>query len=416
MRKNVMDLIVGLVFVIAMGALGTVTIFGSRRFGETKFYQVTFPRVYGLKQGNMVRCEGKEVGEVRALKLVDGKVLALLEVSAEVEIYKLNSRINVTPFSPLGGRVVEITRGSKGSGLKLTANITEGGLDESEPIHSGEAEGELLSALTSLINENSDNLTGIVDNIKDATDRLREQTNLAGKILTDETFAERVDGIVDHLNNASRSIETVTARLERGEGVIGELTVEGRPIQTDLRAATTNARDALAELRDAGRSVNQGEGLANVILNDAAFANDWQATSANISSITETLAEGRGLMRLVSEDEVYENVRDLSAEARDIGRKLNDQDSGPLGVLVSNPDAGRDTEDILSNLAETSKKLNDKDAGALGALIGDEELAATTRRVFDQAGQVIKELRDSVEDTREQAPVSAFIGTVFSAF
>ena len=52
---------------------------------------------------------GYEKGEVKQLRLLPGgKIRAVLEVASDVEIYKEKSDVRVTPFSPLGGRVVEM--------------------------------------------------------------------------------------------------------------------------------------------------------------------------------------------------------------------------------------------------------------------------------------------------------------------
>jgi ABC-type transporter Mla subunit MlaD len=414
MKAHWMDFIVGLLFFLAMGVLGYTTIFKAQRFGKVKYYQVSFPRVYGLKEGSPVRCEGKDVGEVKSLRLVEDAVLAVLEVSDAVTIYADGSKINVTPFSPLGGRIVEISRGKKGSGVLEASTLVEG-TPQGKQLK-GEAEGELLSALTGLIKENREKINEIVENVRSATERLGEKTNLAGKILNDENFADQFDGIATNLNKASKSVEVVSARLERGEGVIGQLTVQDTPLQKNLEDAVENASNALDEFNKVGKSMNEGEGLINVVLNDKDFADDWRGTSSNITKVTGTLAENKGIMRLVSEAEVYENIRDFSADARDIAAKVNDEKAGPLGVLVSSKSAGDNLESTIDDLSETARKLNDANAGPLGALIADEELGKTTRKVFNEVARVIVEFRDSLEDVREQAPVNAFIGTVFSAF
>lgn len=416
MKAHWMDLLVGFLFFAAMGILGYTTIFKAQRFGEVKYYQVTFPKVYGLKEGSPVRCEGKDVGEVKSLKLVEGYVLAVLEVSDTVNIYKEESKINVTPFSPLGGRVVEITRGLKGSGVLEPSEVVNGIPVDGSPRHEGKAEGELLSALTGIVEENRSQISEIVDNIRDATKRLGEKTNLAGKILNDPKLADDIDGIASNLNAASKSVASVTARIDKGEGVIGQLTVPDTDIQENLEGALKNANDALGEFRDVGESMNRGKGFIRVVLNDEKFADDWRGTSTNVNKFTGTLAANTGIMRLITEEDVYENVKSFSADLKDIAANANDEDAGPIGYLFASESGAKNTESIVQDLSETARKLNDPNAGTLGTLIADEEMAKTTRKVFNEVGRVITEFRDSLEDVREQAPVNAFIGTVFSAF
>jgi len=412
MSGKTVDLVVGLVFFGAMALLGYTTIFKAQSFKQKKYYRVRFPKVYGLKEGSRVRCEGKNVGEVTRLELIDRYVRATLEVDADVAVYSTDHKISVTPFSPLGGRIVEITRGQPGTGeLSFAPNAKEAA---SVKVHDGDAEGELLSALTALINDNRPKIDAIVDNIKNATDRLGEDSNLIGKVLTDKTFANKFDKMAGHLSNASSSIEVVAARIEKGDGVIGELTVDESKLHKDVRGTVENAKDALDEFRKVGKSMNEGDGLINVVLNDREFAEHWKGTSRNIDSITGKVAAGHGIMRLFSEDEVYEDLRDLTKHGKDIAQKVN-EGKGPLAVLVSDDEAGEDLKSILSDVAGTAKDLNEG-KGPLGALINDEELRERTNEIFTDAARVIREFRDSIEDAREQAPVSAFVGTAFSAF
>ena len=156
--------------------------------------------------------------------------------------------------------------------------------------------------------------------------------------------------------------------------------------------------------------------VVHSLLADKDLDDDFKGTVANISSVTDTIAEGDGIMRLFSEPVVYENIRDLTGEGREIARKINDPEAGLAGRLVADPSLGDDFASTLDNLDSLSGKLNSKDAGVVGALTSDEQLAETTRQIIEETGRVIKEFRDSIEDVREQAPVNAFLGTAFSAF
>ena len=148
MNKSVVELIVGVVFAAGILVLGAYTIVLSGvHLGSTKRFIVDFERVYGLKKGDAVRVEGYEKGEVKSLRLLSGgKIRAELEVQADVEIYKQNSDVRVTPFSPLGGRVVEIKRGIKdtprGKYLSYGAAGDVGSPEEADVIV-GTAEGEV---------------------------------------------------------------------------------------------------------------------------------------------------------------------------------------------------------------------------------------------------------------------------------
>lgn len=427
MPSKSMDFVVGLVFVTAMGILGYATIFkGELLSGEKVFYAIDFPKVYGLKEGSEVRCEGKKVGKVKSLKLIDDYVRAVIEVKENVKIYAQTAKVKVTPFSPLGGRIVEISRGkpTDKDNPQLIKSVSYLGNGEIEALDGtkqpevikGEAEGELLSALTELIKDNRDNINSIVANIEDATDRLDEKDNLIGKVLTDKDFAQKIDDMSGHLRDASKSVAKVTRRLENGEGILGELTVADSPLEQGVDRLVDKAGDTFDEASKVTKTLNEGKGAIPTLINDQETGENTRAIAKNLNGFTEKLNNDDGIMKIFTEPQVYDNLESVSADARSIFSKVNDPEAGIAGYLVADK-SGRDNLDrTTENLGEVSEKLNSKESGPLGVLITDEELGQTTRQVFSEAGRVIKEFRDSTEDIREQAPVSAFLGTVFAAF
>ncbi len=69
----------------------------------------------------------------------------------------------------------------------------------------------------------------------------------------------------------------------------------------------------------------------------------------------------------------------------------------------------------LENIAQITDKIN-TGRGTVGRLINDDELHRNASTLMTDAQVVIKELRESLEDTREQAPVTSFIRAALTAF
>ena len=87
------------------------------------------------------------------------------------------------------------------------------------------------------------------------------------------------------------------------------------------------------------------------------------------------------------------------------------------GIAVSDPftllsrliaDNRGNVNSALKNIRDITDKIN-SGKGTLGKIIND----AT---VHDQANGLIKELRDTIEDTREQAPITSFLRAALTAF
>jgi len=81
----------------------------------------------------------------------------------------------------------------------------------------------------------------------------------------------------------------------------------------------------------------------------------------------------------------------------------------PLTKLSEVIDENRENLKIaVKNISEFSSKINNG-KGTVSRLVNDDTLHSET-------GQLIKELRDTVEDSREQAPVTSFIRAALTAF
>ena len=97
--------------------------------------------------------------------------------------------------------------------------------------------------------------------------------------------------------------------------------------------------------------------------------------------------------------EVVNNVMDLQ------GRTIGD----PLAKISEVIDENRDNIRVaITNIREFSEKIN-KGEGTIAKLVNKDSL-------HEETGKLLKELRDTIEDSREQAPVTSFIRAALTAF
>ena len=95
----------------------------------------------------------------------------MLEVDREVEIYREGGTVRVVPFSPLGGRVVEIKRGRESPrGAYSYFDAPKGVSDEQADTIQGQAEGELLQTLNTLVEDNRAGIKEIIMPAENAAD------------------------------------------------------------------------------------------------------------------------------------------------------------------------------------------------------------------------------------------------------
>lgn len=96
---------------------------------------------------------------------------------------------------------------------------------------------------------------------------------------------------------------------------------------------------------------------------------------------------------------------------------LQGESSGdPLAGLSEMISENRgDIRRTLNNVAEITQKIN-QGKGTIGLLVNDDELHRNANTVLTDAQIVVRELRESLEDTREQAPVNSFLRAALTAF
>ena len=86
---------------------------------------------------------------------------------------------------------------------------------------------------------------------------------------------------------------------------------------------------------------------------------------------------------------------------------------GGLSELIS--ENREDVRRTINNIAEITAKINYGE-GTLGLLDNEDELHRNANTLVTDAQIVVRELRESMEDTREQAPVNSFIRAALTAF
>lgn len=420
MNRTVTEIVVGLAFVLGLLIVGSYTILSSGvTFGPTKLYVVDFNQIYGLKKGDGVRVEGLEIGEVIDITpLEGGKIRTVLEVAAEVEIYKEEGAIQVVPYSPLGGRVVEINRGEKTAQRGSYTSFTDATLKDATDADAiqGTAQGELLQTLNQLVENNKESVTEILTNLRKVSDQLTKDNNALGYLINSEEGGEHLSRVAQGMSSSAQRLDRILGRVEDGEGIVGGMLQEGSPLEEDLNGAMSAGRGALEDVGKIVSRADRGESALGVFVSD-----DPEITAAtrgivtDVKTVTGTVAEGKGTLgKVVHDDRLYEGAAATAENLESITAKV-DSGKGLLGVLLEE-ESGDNARKSLEHLASITGAIDDPEGGTLGLLVHDQSLRDRLVRVSEELESLIVEFRDSIEDLREQAPVNAFVGAVFSAF
>lgn len=375
--------IVGFCFLTALGLFlfAAVTIQGVNPFGPDPFEMtVTFSTVSGLKEGDNIRVRGLDVGKVEQTSYTDDGIVVSLRLDQEIPPRE-GYRFTVMPASALGGNFIDYI---PGDGIKLPSG---------QPLQ-GDGTADLLTAAGQWFEENAGEISAIIANIKAVTERLEQGTGVIGRLVAHEETQQKFDEIVE-------SIRSVSSKVDTGDNLLGALLNQSEYADRFDRI--------LANVEEISRKGNEGEGPLGVLLNDAEVGNAIKTIVSNLESTTTDLRDQNGILgRLISDPEYGKELESILVNVESFTGAIA-KGPGTVHDLLYDETLRGEVRGIFTDIALATRQLGPDGEGTLAELLHGRDLAADIRGT-------ITLLRESVEDTREMAPLNTFVNILFSAF
>jgi len=262
-------------------------------FNRTFTLSAIFKNVEGLKEGDNVWLSGVKIGMVKKVQIVaEGQVIVILALkNKQNEFIKEDATAFVGSDGLVGNKIVIIRPGVA-----------------SKTIH----DNDTINALS-------------------PTDT-QELFNIAKEV-----------GV--NARSISDDLKLISARLNRGEGIFGELLHEG-PITDDLRKTILslkhsgeNADQITKKVKNLMDEVTDGDGLITKLIMDTTYAQTFQQTLQDISKVGD-------------------NSRIMSEDLKTITTKMNSNDNA-LGVLLTDTLFAKKLRDTMNSVQAASIKLDD---------------------------------------------------------
>jgi phospholipid/cholesterol/gamma-HCH transport system substrate-binding protein len=252
-----------------------------------------FKNVEGLKDGDAVWLSGVRIGIVKSVTIAEeGKVIVRMSLrERQNEFIKKDATANIGSDGLVGNKIVVIRPGSA-----------------EQIIHDNDT-----------INSFSPTDT-------------QELFNIAKDVGT-------------NTKSITEDLKVITAKLNKGEGIVGELLHEGelstelRQLINSLKMASQNTNRATADLQKMMHEINTGDGLLTKLIQDSTYVQSFERTLANVK-------------------EVGENSRVMSAHLKDIIQKM-DNDDNAIGVLLADTTFAKKLRTTLDNAQSASGKLDE---------------------------------------------------------
>ncbi len=343
------ELKVGLLVLAALAVLAAgIFLVGEREnlFVRKNHYTIRFETASGLSAGNPVQLNGVTVGSVERIVLPEDVATQHLTVGISIDQryaarVRQDSLARIKTFGLLGDKYIEVSSGSSSS-----PQIPAGGEIPAAPATQVErlmASGEDVA----------ENLVAISVSLRAILGRLERGEGLLGELTTSNETGQQAK---EELLGALGSLRRVVDKIDRGEGPLGML-VNDRELGSQLAQAAKRLDAILTE-------VESGEGLLPALLRDAEMRGSFQESLADLRRATaalaaagETLEKGDGLLpRLLSDEEygaeVSEEIKALIRNLNELSEKLN-QGDGTAARLINDPSVYEAIDDILVGIDES---------------------------------------------------------------
>ena len=346
-------------------------------FARKNEYEVRLENVTGLAEGNPVKMSGVTIGVIRDIRLpIDPKqkqVEILLMIDRKFsERVRGDSRVRLKKLGLLtGDSFLDITPGTP----RFPA-LEPGSMIPAQRQADVEA---LISSGEDLV----DNFVQISYSLKNILSRIDRGEGLLGELTTaPETKQRLTDTVLTTLNKTNAAL----THIESGKGTLGRLLYDDKYGQELTVSLSSAAKSLEAITGNVQRGFESNEGLVPALVNDPAakarvyeVVENLRQTSANLAAFTAAAQKGEGLVPRLLNDKEYGDQ--ALAEFTLLVRQLNtvvakiNSGEGTAGKIISDPSLDESVNDILIGINES--KL-------LRWLIRNRQQAGIERRVEER--------------------------------
>jgi phospholipid/cholesterol/gamma-HCH transport system substrate-binding protein len=324
-------------------------------FARKNEYEVRLENVSGLSQGNPVRMSGVTIGTIRDITLPSDPKQKQVEITLMVdrkysERVRGDSRARLKKLGLLSGdSYIDITPGTP-----RYPQLEPGTLIPAQRQTDVEA---LITSGEDLM----DNLVQISYSLKNVLQRVDRGEGLLGEMTTAPETKQRItDTLLTTLNKTNAAL----THMESGKGTIGKLLYDDEYGEELTRSIADAARSLQALTVNIQGGFERGEGLVPALLHDPEgkkrvfeLIDNLKTTSANLSSFTTTMQTGQGLLpRLLSDkeygDQALAEFTTLVQQLNQTVAKINSGE-GTAGRLISDPSMYESINDILIGINES---------------------------------------------------------------
>ena len=324
-------------------------------FSRKNEYFIHLADAAGLAEGNPVKISGVTVGVVRDIYLPRDPKQRNVDITLMVDRkyadrIRSDSRVRLKKLGLLtGDAYVDISPGTPRFDT----------LEPGQTILAARQTNvdQLLSSGEDLV----DNLVQISYSMKNILARVDRGEGLIGELTTSAETKQRVtDTFLTTLNKTN----AILSHVESGKGLVGRLVYDdkyGEQLTASIQSSADSLRQVAANIQ---RSFDSGQGAIPALLADPdgkkrvyELIDNMRLTTANLAAFSTAMQNGQGLVPRLFNDKVYADQAML--QFTQLVNHLNETvqkisaGEGTAGKLISDPSVYESINDILIGINES---------------------------------------------------------------
>ncbi len=272
--------------------------FGNIHIGKERGYRITvyFDSVSGLEKKALVKIAGVDVGWVEDIKLKGTKAEVVLWIREGVKIPKDATAV-IRTMGLMGEKYIEIVGGTGAKGYVAAGGTLGEGVSPADVDYLVAQLSDVakdLKAVTRSLRNSIGTEEGERD-IRETLANLRELTSNLAKMAANNRY--KIDAIIENTEKLTRALNQL---IQENRKSIGVTVANLERFSEKLPAIAENLEKISSTLADVNTRKNLQETIAEL-----------RKASANISTITSDIAQGKGTIgKLVKEDKVYQDLKE----------------------------------------------------------------------------------------------------------
>ncbi len=329
--KNTLETRLGIFFALTL----VVAVIILEMVGVADFFKpgynvyADFKTVQDLKNGDLVKMAGVEIGRVRSISLANEKVRVTMKIKKSDAELKTDTRATIKFTGLMGQNFVALDFGSPTapravegailssaeqpdlSTIMVKLENVAGGIEGLTRSFTPDNLAPLFGPITDFMKNNSTNLGAILSDVKAITDDVQQGKGTVGRLLKDEALY-------------NTTLSTV-AGLQAGTAELKSTILEAKSTILEARGMMTNANAIFT-------GIHSGQGTLGKLARDETLYRETTLAMTNIREIVEKVNRGQGTVgKLINDESFYKNAKVSLQKLDKATESLEDQ--GPLSVL-----------------------------------------------------------------------------------